>query len=58
MALVEVANCKRRFPGETEDFFFPTKIRTEGVGSRTVEFIPGTEELVDESRLDENRLVR
>ncbi len=58
MHLVKVANCTQRF-AEQKDFRFPTKIRMDGVGSRTVDFIPGTEEWVDESRIDDQRrLVR
>jgi hypothetical protein len=50
--LVVVANCERRNSETGEMFIFPRKRRTDGVGSRTVEFIEGSYELVDASILD------
>jgi hypothetical protein len=51
--MVVVAACKRRNSVTGEMFEFPHKRRIDGVGSRTVEFIEGTCELVDASMLDE-----
>jgi hypothetical protein len=51
--MVIVAACKRWNSVNGEMFVFPHKRRIDGVGSRTVEFIEGTYELVDASMLDE-----
>lgn len=57
--LIFVAACKRWNSDNQEMFAFPRKRRINGVGSRTVEFIEGTYELVDASMLDEQgRLLR
>lgn len=51
--MVMVGSCKRWNSETGELFVFPHKRRVDGVGSRTVEFIEGTYELVDASMLDE-----
>lgn len=56
--MVVVAACKRRNPETGGMFVFPHKRRTDGVGSRTVEFIDGTDELVDASMLDDQGRLR
>ena len=57
--LIVVAACKRWNSEYGEMFAFPHKRRITGVGSRTVEFIEGTYELVDASMLDaQGRLLR
>jgi hypothetical protein len=50
--MVVVAACQRLNSEKDEMFVFPHKRRIDGVGSRTVDFIAGTEELVHISRLD------
>lgn len=50
--MVVVAACKKRNSEKDEMFEFPHNRRIDGVGSCTVEFIAGTEELVHMSRLD------
>lgn len=55
---VFVANATRRIVGTDECYAFPTKILMDGVGSTTVEFVAGTEELVDFKLIDgQNRYI-
>jgi hypothetical protein len=56
--MVVAAACKRWNSENGEMFVFPHKRRIDGVGSRTVEFIEGTYELVDASILDEQGRLR
>jgi hypothetical protein len=57
--MVVVAACKRWNSEDGKMCVFPHKRRIDGIGSRTVEFIEGTYELVDASMLDEQeRLLR
>jgi hypothetical protein len=47
-----VAACQRWNSEKGEMFTFPHKRRIDGMGSRTVEFVAGTHQLVDISMLD------
>jgi hypothetical protein len=57
--MVVVAACQRRNSEKDERFVFPHKRRIDGVGSRAVEFIGGTYQLVEASMLDgQGRLLK
>jgi hypothetical protein len=49
---VLIASCKRRQADGTY-YYFPYKRWIYGIGSKTVEFIPGTVEAVPVSALDQ-----
>lgn len=51
--MVLVASCKRFISGTGDYFLHPYKRLMTGVGSNTVDFIPGTEQLVPASEIDD-----